>query len=296
VEDPPILDEQINNLLKEFSRRNVENHFRNYIYALDEEGVITSLVRRARELGPAGIQNLRLILQPDNKFDLNFTEGASRALAELEDGESLALVVNQAARVWDNCKDIGEIGGGGTFASFLEAARKLILVAQKNGPLPEGVIKALTIFVQHISDWRAYYSVFETAASTRSPKLREELIKIITATLGHDWNRRAEALFALRHYPEMKATMLEAINHPEEKISTKAAKALVEMLGIIPGCGEKDFVRWKTWAMQRVPPELRVKPPSRLEVLFNREPKLDKRQARFWNACSRKHQETFRTM
>ena len=99
MDDPPILDEQINNLLKEFSRRNVENHFRNYIYALDEEEVIASLVRRARELGPAGIQNLRLVLQPDKKFDLNFTEGASRALAELEDGESLALVFNQAARV-----------------------------------------------------------------------------------------------------------------------------------------------------------------------------------------------------
>jgi len=43
--------------------------------------------------------------------------------------------------------------------------------------------------------------------------------------------------------------------------------------------------------MQQVPPELRVKPPSRADILFNREPRMDRRQIYFWNACSRAHQE-----
>ena len=81
---------------------------------------------------------------------------------------------------------------------------------------------------------------------------------------------------------------------PEQHMASKAADALVEILGIIPGCEERDYERWKAWAMQHVPPELRVKPRSRADILFKREPRMDRRQTYFWNACSRAHQEAMR--
>ena len=101
-------------------------------------------------------------------------------------------------------------------------------------------------------------------------------------------------LDALRHYPEMKATMLEVMGHPDHHMASKAADALVDMLGIIPGSGERDYERWKTWAMEQVPPELRVKPPTKMDILFKREPHLDRRQLFFWNACTQAHEEAMR--
>ena len=290
-----VLDERMLRLLGEFRHRSVENSLRNTCSAFDEQEIVEALGRRARELGIAGIRDLRSVLHPESSFDSCFAEGAARALAELGDRDALGLVIYQAAKLWDACAEAGgRIGGGRTFGSFLRAARRLMPGALEKGPLPEGVIKPLMIFVQHIDDWRAYYSVFETAACTGSPALRDELIRAVSGGLSDDWTRRSDALYALRHYPEMQSTMLEAMAHPEQHMASKAADALVEILGIIPGCGERDYEHWKAWAMPHVPPELRVKPRSRADILFKREPRLDRRQIYFWNACSRAHQEAIR--
>ncbi|MCX6071559.1 MAG: hypothetical protein NTU91_12005 [Chloroflexi bacterium] len=291
-----VLDERVLRLLEEFRDRSVENSLRNFT-AFDEQEIVEALARRARELGNASIRDLRSVLLPESSFDSSFAEGAARALAELGDCDALALVIYQAAKLWDASAKAGvELGGGRGFARFLQAARRLMPGALENGPLPEGVIKALTIFVQHVDDWGDYSSVYETAACTGSPALRDELTKIVSKGLGDDWTRRSHALYALRHYPEMQPTMMEAMSHPEEKVASRAADAVVEMLGIIPGCGEKEYERWKAWAMTQVPPELQVKPRSRADILFKRELRMDRRQTYFWNACSRAHQKAMREL
>jgi hypothetical protein len=296
MEKTVILDEQINDLLEEFSRRSIENAFRNYVYPLDEQAIVFSLAKRAKELGPAGIQDLRSVLLPEsNIIDTGFAEGAARALAELEDAGALDLVIQQSARLWDACAERGgQIGGGNTFGSFLRAARKLMPAALKQGPLPDGVINTLAFFVQHISDWRAYDSVFETAACTASPVIRDELIQALSKGFVADWQRRSDALFALRHFPEMKASMMDMMGHPEYHMAGKAADAMVEMLGILPGCGERDFELWKVWAMQQVPPELRPKNPTGIKRLLKRKPVLDRRQLFFWSACAEAHEKAMR--
>ena len=285
--EPKVADEKIHRLLKEFERRSVENALRNF-HVYDTRPTVEALVKRARQLGPAGIEDLRRVLAPESDVSSYCALGAARALTELEDGGTLGLVIYQAARIWDRCVEKGaEIGGGG-FNSFLVEARKLIPHALRSGPLPEGVIETLSIFVDGVSDWRATGAVFETAAVSGDPRLRDALIQVASHSLSDI--RRADAVYALRHYPGLQATVLEAVNDPKDRIASAAAKALVEMLNLVPGCGEEDFERWETWAMRQVPPELQPEKPRGLGRLLRRQPVYDHHQKLFWAACRSAHQ------
>jgi hypothetical protein len=277
------LDDEIKELLNKFEICYQENRALSLINRSNEQKLVESMAKRTRELGPTGIIDLRRALLPASESDTMDAEAAARTLAILEDGPSLVLVMYQAAKFWDSGLKKRPRESGGTLATFLEAARALMPDALKSGPFHESVIETLNIFVRNVSEGRDYYDVFETAACTGSPQCRDELIKIFLDQFWGDTRRRSCALYALRHYPEMQATMLEAINHPEEEVSSKAADAMVEMLGI-PGCGKTMYYSWQEWAMEHVPPELKLKPPSRMDVLLKRKPRMDRRQALFWKA------------
>jgi len=295
MEEDIVIDSRLKDLLDVLRDQHIGHVMRTNTLD-DERWTLKKIVDRVKELGESGVNDLRRLLAPGSTSDLFINLGAAQALAALEDAGSLGLVIYQAAVLWDRCV---EKGGGldATIHDFLTVAKKLIPIALKNGPLPEGVIKALTIFTEGIIDSHSGGYIFETAAVTGHPQLKEALMKAayqsrykgLLQDSRDDWELRAAALFALRHFPDMQASMLEAMDHPREAFARAAARAMVEMLGILKDCREWNFDLWKEQAMEKVPPELKPKIGKGLMQKLRGELVYDRRQFFFWDACRDVH-------
>jgi hypothetical protein len=179
-------------------------------------------------------------------------------------------------------------------SSIYDDARKMVANAYKQSLVDDEVIGYVVTSIEKTGDWRAVSSFMETAALFKDDRVKDALLHQVSnptmqaAGIPSEYRyKRAAAVYALRKFPGVQPLMISLLDWPEREVADKAARALVELLDLIPGNRAASYEEWKAWAETRVPPELRPVYPKGIKRIFSKDPQLTRPQIIFWAECRR---------
>jgi hypothetical protein len=281
------VDVQLAFLFDRYATYTVENSLRGGI-VFPTKPIIQEIASIIREQGEPGRQRLRQMLVME-QGRLDASEGcASHVLAELNDGPSLKPLLALADQMWAGGQsDLG-------ISSLYDDARKMVANAYKQSLIDDEVIGYVVTSIEKTGDWRAVSSFMETAALFKDDRIKDALIQQVSnptmqaAGIPAEYrDKRAAAVYALRKFPGVQPLMISLLDWPEREVADKAARALVELLDLIPGNRAASYEEWKAWAETRVTPELRPVYPKGIKRIFSKDPQLTRPQIIFWTECRR---------
>lgn len=297
------MDTEFLALLERYNTRSVNDAFQN-MGSWETSLAKERLVKHVQDRGEAGLWNLRQVLLGERGFDTSTGCSAAEIISEIKDVESFKPLFGLIARLWQTYNEHGHKGSPAALARIYAIIGDMIEPARQAGYLDEPVLQHLRLAVEASDHVYLNSSLMDTAARTHDAKVLELLVKYATYGIKNElwkalldqsqpWEKPEAALYALRFYPEMQAMVLSLTNHPHPEMASTAAKALFEMLNLLPGEGGADYEKWKTWAMSKVPAELKPVKPGGLKGLFKSKPVLTRQQKIFWGVCLWRHGQTY---
>lgn len=257
--------------------------------------IVYQIANLVREQGEEGRKKLRVMLVVGPQGVDVSAVCATRALAELNDGPSLKVVLAMVDKMWPlvespNRSDLG-------ISELYLHIRKMVADAYEKSLIDDEVINYVVTSIEKTTDWRAFQSIMDSAALFQDERVKNALLQLVSnapmqqmSTPGVDWDKRAAAVYALRKFPGMQPLMISLLEHPQRKMADKAAEALVQILELIPGNNAGTYEEWKTWAEPRVPLELQPAYPKGIKSIFTKDPELTHSQNIFWAECRRRYE------